>query len=205
MLITHDDVTYEGVAVLPRKARYSIEVESRGQLDLFSLSTCHREWIKERAWNTTKIVKTLFGWSRKVYRNAVRFDYTPVAIEEKFEYCPMILGAYEQEKGRHSWGFVDFETPDEHLEATMSCNGMIEDVGGVSVCQGREGLIQNLMFEEDVSVESSPGCNKPEIAGGVAIYEVTAGQCVYLFMGARTKQLHRHTSIGYQDILIRGQ
>ena len=43
--------TYYGVAVLPSKARYTLDMEFSGTLDLFTFTDCHQQIARERAGN----------------------------------------------------------------------------------------------------------------------------------------------------------
>lgn len=192
------DHSGEGVLVLPKMPGYSIEIHAKGDLDLFTFSTCHREIVRENAGEGG-----LFGDD-----NRVKVQYDPVAGIESGDYsCPVELGGYERIRGRHSWGFIDFESPDLQLLANVRCNGGKANAMGVSICQSRQGLIQEISFNEPVfySKKRTDGCVVPETRNDKDFrMRLSKGRCVYRFKQRATPGLeHRHTTLGYEGILIR--
>lgn len=189
----------EGVLVVPKAESYKFEIKAKGRLDLFTLTTCHREEALEEAGQ-----KGLFG-----DRKRVETVYKPVNGIENDGLCAVQLGGYEKVKGRHSWAFIDFENESNPLPARIFCNGNVHNANGVSSCQSREGLLQQIRFTENVDFSHSVECNPPTINGGkdgVERFEIklSRGQCVYVFMRKSDKAVHRLTTYGYQDVLIRG-
>jgi len=181
----------DGVGVVPMSNEYKIEIEAKGDLDLFTLSTCHREIANERAWNSG-----LFPNKRKT---KVNFKPTEIEIED---YCPMMLGGYEITKGRHSWGVVDFKTKEETLDARLICNGVDSNFNGVSICQAKEGLLQRIIFNTEVTVDPDEDCQLPILKGKIFEFSIKKGLCVYAFKG-QNKELHRLTTVGYEHIMLR--
>ena len=183
-----------GAIVLPYSAEYNIKIASPGKLDLFTLTTCHREHIKESAGRTG-----FFGGGGK----EVEYVFTPVEGIERGEYaCPIQLGGYEQKKGRHAWGFIDFESPSLELTALIKCNGWTRHSRGVSVCQSREGLIQYIEFNGQTLAASSCASTTSDDRK-VFRYKAPKGECVIRFKDLLLGDEHRHTVIGYEGILIR--
>lgn len=200
MVITVNGVTVEGVGVFKQAEVYNFEVEARGDLDLFVLESCHRSMEKEKAWNVKKEVRRGL-WKKKITdKRSVKFTYIPTEVE--MGYCPIRLGGYEKNLGRHSWGFVDFEDSVDNLVADLRCNGDFEETRGSSVCQSRRGFIQEIEFERKVLVDSSPECMKDLPKEGTKFQiSLPLGECVFVFMNK--KGSHRLTTLGYEDILIR--
>jgi len=195
MIITINGQTSEGVLVVRRAPIYQINVESKASLDLFTLQSCHRETL-------ITDVKESGIFAR---RSRVRLNYTPSAGIEDTGACPLQLGGYDKSQGKHSWAFVDFETPAETLEAQVFCNGDSSVNNGVSLCQSRAGLIQRMVFEKPVMVSPDPGCELPAAANNIAFrFPIQKGICVYLFVEIdNPHRAHRLTTIGYEEILIR--
>lgn len=196
----------EGVAVLALSDKVSFHIEARGNLDLFTMVTCNQSQTKEKAWNVKQKVRSgLFGWGRKLVdkQREIKFEYRPNELE-KDGYCPIEFGGYEKDKGRHSWGFVDFQTPDATLPATLLCNGERIASKGVSICQSRAGLIQRIKFAEAVKVFPDVACNIGQTEGVVFEFELPRGQCVFRFRSTVTGREHRLTTLGFEKILIRG-
>jgi hypothetical protein len=186
---------YLGVAVLPRRDRYTFEMTFPGALDLFTFRTCHREVTQEDAGGGR-----IFG-----KKNKVSMVYSPVAPLET-DVCHVEIGGYEKGKGRHSWGYIDFETSFETLPAVVLCNGSREGFGGVSICQSLNGLITRIIFTKKVAVAyNKEKCSKPNSDDGMAFELLqSVGRCVYSFVThGSPHEWHRFTTIGYQDILIR--
>lgn len=190
----------EGVLVVPLTASIPFHVTARGDLDLFTFTTCHREETAEDAGNVTERTGWLFKRTITKKRE-VKLDFKPTLIEGAGG-CPVILGGYEEQKGRHSWGLVDFETPEATLPAMLSCNGQVLSVGGVSICQARQGLIQSIKFSQKVRVSPEPECAIGATDGDAFEFPIPKGQCVFAFM-AEDGKLHRLTTLGYEQILIR--
>lgn len=186
---------YLGVAILPRAATYRLQFSFSGDLDLFTLRTCHREITQEE-----------FGgggiFNRK--QKQVEITYEPQPGIESGTYCPVEIGGYDAEKGRHSWGFIDFEGPTETLSGLVKCNGIRQVFNGVSVCQSLEGLAQEIVFPVDARFAPSE-CLSPETKDNrtFRIYP-PKGRCIYVFreMGGDGR-FHRLTTIGYESILVR--
>jgi hypothetical protein len=195
-----------GVTVAPRALVYQFEIKTPGNLDWFTLKTCHREWSLEKAGNV-KVTKPRWPWGEKtvIAKNQVKFRFANSDQENIHEYCPMVLAAFEKKRGRHSFGFVDFDNIDDPLPGTLYCNGDKRSVGGVSVCQSRVGLIQSIVFGEKIKHEAEGGCPGGEAKGNTFTHESGRGRCVYLFVGLASGRLHRHTSIGYESIIFKEQ
>jgi hypothetical protein len=114
-------------------------------------------------------------------------------------------------KGKHSFAFLDMETKDATLPATIKCNGNNYVSNGVSVCQSKEGLEQSIEFDTPVVWSPEAALRKQcrdikyEILNGNRIiYEIPNRECVYIFTekGGDFRQ-HRLNTIGYEEILIR--
>jgi hypothetical protein len=205
MIIEVNGLVGEGVLVVPKSRKYDFEVEARGDLDLFVLTSCNRDWTKESAWNVTIEKKGFLGWgTRKIKdKRKVEFSYLPDKLEREGT-CPVWLGGFEQQKGRHSWGFIDFKSESETLPATIYCNGETLHEVGVSVCQARNGLVQGIEFETEVVVAPDDSCSIGKSRGTYFEFPIRKGECTYVFRTIKKpRQDHRFTTIGYQKILIR--
>lgn len=201
MVLEVDGIKGDGTMVAPYKTEHSFKVVSAGDLDLFTLETCHRDWTKERAWKV--VTKKRLFWKKKIEKKReVDFTYKPTELEKG--YCPIKLGGYDKSNGRHSWAFIDFKTPGETLQADVQCNGDQYKSTGVSVCQSRKGLKQVITFPVVVQVKPAANCSLGKVEGKVFKFNIAGGRCVYAFMekgGAR--RVHRLTTLGYESILIR--
>lgn len=181
---------FYGVAIGKLSDRYEIEVKANGHLDLFTMQSCHRDVPIEGAGENG-----IFGDKRKV-----RLEYEPSGRHEYNRYCALRLSGYEKDRGRHSWGFIDFQTEAETLMGTVHCNGETSLSMGVSACQSRSGLQQSVSFTDEIDVESD--CDF-EVEDTNLVYEMRVGECVFAIM-SEGGELHRHTSLGYNSIMIRG-
>lgn len=177
-----------GVVVAPRSPKYNLKLKAAGKLDLFTFTNCHREMAQ--ASETRDIV----------------LDYTPISRKELSGTCPIQLGGYEKERGRHSWGFIDFEDPGYTMVADLKCNGVASLVNGVGACQSLTGLIQEITFSVPVIISPEEKCPMP-VSKDKKTFEfpIITGQCVYIFMDATkgSDRLLRLTTIGYEKILFR--
>lgn len=187
MQVCIDSKCRQGVIVGPQRDFYHFKIKAQGNLDLFTFATCHREEA------TTEHSKR--KWFRK--NREVKGNYIPrQGIETG--YCPVYIGGYDL-KGRHSWAFVDFKTPEANLSAELSCNGELLKSDGVSICQSREGLLQSISFKEAVEVDSCGLKGKKKDF----VFKMPRGECVAVFFGAN--DLHRLTLIGYDKIIVRSE
>lgn len=178
-----------GVLVLPKKPLYTISFESSGKLSLFIFRTCSREIAIENARRGLDKYETLI-------------NYKPNEIEERGA-CPAEIGAYD-EKGRHAWGFIDFEDTSTTLPATVICGQNTSVSGGVSACQEREGLLQKIKFEVPVVVSPDPGCEIGKEEGTEFEFPIRLGHCVYAFREKnKPYRVHRANMYGYEDIIIK--
>jgi hypothetical protein len=205
MLITVNGYVGEGVLVVPKAAKYDIEVTARGDLDLFVFTTCNREWTKERAWTADNdSYNPLFFWKRYLdSKRKVSFTYTPNTVEAN-DPCPIWLGGFEKIKGRHSWAYIDYRTEKETLPATILCNGKNDRYIGASVCQSKEGLIQAVTFEKEVVTSPDEDCPISANRGTYFEIPLKKAECVYIFRTIeKPRQDHRLTTLGYEEILIR--
>jgi hypothetical protein len=187
MALDVNGVKGTGALVVPLSAFYKIQGESKGELDLFTLETCHREFSAEKL-------------GRK-------FTYSLIPVQGLEDAgCQVHLGGYEKKRGRHSWGLVDFEDLENTLPATLKCNGSQSKTNGVSVCQSRADLIQAIVFDSEVDqAVNRENCRLPEPADHKTyVFPIQKHQCAIVFRektGAR--RTHRLTTLGFEGILLR--
>lgn len=190
IVVTVNDVDYQGVSVLPAADAYEMTVRPTGKMDLLLITTCHREG---------SFSPKSVGFFKKT--NSFEYYYEPEPDIEGSGACPLRVDAFDRERGQHSWFFADFEGT-ETLPAIVSCNGTTEEFNGVSVCQSKAGLIQRIEFAQPVIVNPDSACPLPRMDRNAFDYEISKGECVYAFM-SKDGEFHRHTSIGYEGVLVR--
>jgi len=189
----------QGVLVVPEADIYHVHIKAPGELDLFTFTNCHREEIAE---NASIVTTTGRIFKRKIEnKNEVKLDFTPSPLEKR-DSCLVQVTGLEESKGRHSWGIVDFESSSNILPALLSCNGSQINAKGVSICQARAGLIQAIKFPKEVTASPDASCPLPKTKGDYFEFPIQKGKCVYAFM-AKEKEIHRLTTLGYEQILIR--
>jgi hypothetical protein len=182
--LTVNGSKFHGTAVVPQSKHYEIVARPPGDADMFVFTTCHREETGEK----------LGG--------KVKWGYTPVSGLEDIGGCPAMIGSYDKD-GKHSWAYIDFYTPEAQLPAKLTCNGAATQANGVSLCQAKVGLTQEIIFQEPVRVHPDMGCEIGEATDGKTFtFPIRSGICVYAFMGDSGK-VHRLTTLGYSKILIR--
>lgn len=189
----------QGVLVVPEAATYKVHIKAPGELDLFTFTNCHREEIAE---NASVVSKTGKIFRRTIEnKNEFKMDFTPSPLE-KSDSCLVQVTGLEESKGRHSWGIVDFESSTNTLPALLSCNGSQINAKGVSICQARASLIQAIKFPKEVYASPDTSCPLPKTKGDYFEFPIQKGKCVYAFM-TKEKEIHRLTTLGYEQILIR--
>ncbi len=181
---------YRGFGVIPAAPKYKMKIWGRGKMDFLRITSCHREITKNRE------------------GKRFTFEFIPVPEMEMRKngpnQCLLYFESYEEKRGRNDWAIFDFVTPFETLPATNYCNGRIES-GTVTLCHSREGLKQKLVFHEmvDLSKQTRPECKIKSLDGKVWKYSMTKRVCVLSFRDRATKsKYHRHTNVGYEDVLI---
>lgn len=189
--------TFYGIAVLPYQDKYEIKVKAHGDLDTFSLLTCHMEKDTANAGNG------IFTDNR----TTIKFN---PSIEKEGD-CPMYVSAFNKNK-KHSWGFIAFEHPNYLLKATMYCNGEVKEFNGVSACGTRQGLKQRIVFKEKVFVGN--GIKGPSNAKNIDCPALTSKdgltfnfklpnrECRYAFIG-ESGMVHTTYLFGHEDSIIR--
>ena len=183
-----------GMAVAKPSHSYKLKIHAKGKLDLLTIASCHREVVKEHAGEGG-----LFGDRKKA-----KFRYNPIEGIETVYPCPLRINGYEEQKQRHSQAFIDFESYKFNLRAVLSCNGRITGVKGVSVCQARAGLIQEIKFISPVNTAFDDDCSIPIPNDKMRFqFKIPEGQCAFVFEDMQTGELHRLTTYGYNDILLR--
>lgn len=185
----------EGTLVVPKKDIYKFDITAKGRLDLFVLNSCHREIVKEAAGS-----KGIFNGPRRA-----KFDFKPVPLEMDGTACPLVLTGLEAKKGRHSWGMVIMEHESLQLNALLSCNGSQENTHGVSLCQAKTGLIQEITFPEKVLVALEDVCIQMKSEDEKTFrFKMPNRECSFRFVTkSGTEKWHLLMTIGYEQILIR--
>ena len=196
---TINGAAFNGVGVVPYAPNYDMKIISTVDVDLLSVTSCHRDFTVESAIEV--------GWFQP--KRGYSYNYAPARGLEDVGSCLVRFGAYNKAKGQNAWGIVDFETPDTDLPAENVCDDQDETTNGVSICQSRAGLLQKIIFETPVrqSVKFlNPKCViKPPADGKNWTYETPLGECVIAFgETVPPYRIHRHTTIGFTDVQIRG-
>jgi len=192
-----------GVVVFPERESYNFHIISKGNLDYFFVSNCHRYHGYQDAANVTK---TIFKIKQK---NEIKLTYIPTDLEKGF--CPLEFAAFD--KNVESKGKVFFKQADLQLEANISCNGENYDSKGVSACQAKRGTTQSIKFKEDVSYISSCLDNSGVVdKNGKAIkykkyfgkaISLVAGpndMCSFYFKGEISGKRHRLTILSFDKV-----
>jgi hypothetical protein len=181
-----------GTLVVPMSSLISVKVRAKGKLDLFVWSTCARNISAEAAFDE--------GMFSSKYETS--FEYRPSVLERTD--CAVQLEGYEKIKGRHSWAFIDFEDGTSTLPATITCNGQTYTSKGVTVCQSKKGIRQQVTFAAPVLVGAQDGCPLPFTEDEKTFYvEIGKGACRYNFLEKEGERNHRITTIGYDEVLLR--
>lgn len=191
-------ITFNGIGVAKAASRYEIEVYPPGKIDRIMWRTCNREEVVDAP---------DLGWMEKKYK----FVIEPVQGLEDVTSCGLQITVLEEKKRRNGFAFIDFEDrrPEVSLPARLACNGVVNTVNGVSVCQSAVGLYQQINFDVPVIQNgSSLECDvMVPFNGDESVYRFTMppGDCTYYFV-AQEKALngrrfvHRLNTKGYTDV-----
>jgi hypothetical protein len=200
MTITADGYQGHGFIVLPKKDKYTLEIKAQGKLDLLTFTSCHREITQTDAGYKGRFLG--FGKDLKL----AKMEYEPMKGIEDTGSCPIEIGGYEKEKGRHSWASVLMEHLGSTLPSVTKCNGRESQYRGVSACQSRAGLIQRIEFQVPVVYDLDKNCsykNVRLIDGKILEYQMPEGECLVYFMEKTgEKRISEHYDYGYSKIMI---
>lgn len=207
MKLTVNGQSGAGVLVAKPSPFYTISIEGFGPLDLLKIVTCHREIAIPNA-----NPGGLFNSGR-----AYTFTYEPMDGIERERACPLRVEGYDRARGNHSFAFIDFEEIRHSMPARLDCNGSRSYPFGVSVCQARKGLKQVLHFTSPMRHRAVPTPFGHAVLGSDCSVEVSEDrktftfyqpgrECYFAFVEEKApNRTYRHTSIGYEDIFVRGE
>lgn len=187
MKVTIDGESAYGTMVAPKKWSYDISVDFPGKGDLVLLRTCHREEIREDLGRKEAIT------------------YRPQRFLEDQGDCIMEISAFSKDDGKHAWALIDFENRMWQLEGIAKCNGNSYITKGVTVCQSRAGLIQQLKFNEKFTLSPAAKCYpffEHAIKDKTLEYKVPKEECSFVITGESGRR-HKLTTIGYEAVFIR--
>lgn len=194
---TANGVPFNGVAVIANAPSYDIKLESPVDISLLTITSCHRDFYAD---DTDK------HWSKK--KRGYDYVYNPAPSIEDTGSCLLRIGQYDSVHGRAVLGVLDFQTKLETLSAENDCDGRVYQSTGVSICQAKVGTYQVLRFKEPVQVSPTldskcrPTPDDSKMNWG---YAMNPGECVVAYSSLSVPlKFHRHTTIGYTDISIRG-
>lgn len=193
---------YEGVAVVPQRDHYEFEVAPKGDaaVDMLVLDSCHREFTREGSEKSAlDFFFKIFGKKREGYK--IQYTVAP-GLEDDGD-CSVRINTFERDKGRHAWSVIRFQHPKYKLPATVFCNGEVRNETGVSVCQSKVGLTQQIKFKEAVMIETDKGCELPKRKEtGLYEWQISHGECGYTIRN-QAGDIHDLLTIGYTGLLVR--
>lgn len=188
--------TINGMGVVRKATGYKVKVYAPGDVDMMTILSCHREW-------KTPSPKRKGGWFQKKFYEFKVFPTQEIEVQRA---CPMEIGVYEKDKGRHGWGLIVPENERENMMATVKCNGETIVYGGTSVCQAKKGLMQKIEFEKRVVATQMAGCGiqVPDDKKNWS-FIMPPGECVIFFVDEKNpNNVHKLVTYGYDVIPIRG-
>lgn len=174
-----DGKLYSGLAILPKRPQYNLEIETPQKPKMVLLTTDHRD---------IAFVKP---------GKKVRWEFRPTYLEDRLDISVL------DDKGKHEWGMF-FIHQDETLRALLECNGdsYRPQPAGMSACQSRIGLLQIITFDVPVSVYHPDRCPEPESKDNKSfVIKLAEGICHYLFDSGQ--ELHRLITFGYTGVLLK--
>jgi hypothetical protein len=195
------EIKFCGVGVLPHDDKYELKINHVAKLNYFAMNTCHREVTTENP-------------DRGIFKKDGQYyvDYKPTL--ELGRACPLYVAAYNR-TGKHGWGIIAFENPRFTLPATVHCNGDVIEFNGTSICEGRQGLLQKVTFPEEVvwgkpvkgAADRKSPC--PEINAKTPDnktfeFIMPPRECVYPIVSKESKKIHKMYTVGYEELVVRG-
>lgn len=185
---------FEGSGVVPQRSQYNIELAPRNEdnIDKLVFATCHRAkpfYMEE----LPKVDLPFFGQFFGKKKRGVKYDYIPDPVLEATGDCDLYIYALDQESEDHAWAVMRTEHPKYQLPATVFCDGDLgKDHKGVSVCEGRIGTTQRIVYPEAVRIgwsavenpivgSAEVMCPEPtRLDSGHYEIDVSLGACLYI-------------------------
>ena len=187
-----------GTGIIPNKNIIKVKIDSNNNIENFMLTTCAREIT------TKNPDKGLFR------RNGVvRLTLKPtIELEEKV--CPFYFAAFSR-SGKHAWGYLVVD-PQYKLEAKIkNCNGSKYDAKGVAICETRQGILQQIQFNEPIAMVPTNGvadrkqdCPILPLRNNDTYleFETPNRDCVYGIIGRKSKKMFILYTIGYEQVKV---
>ena len=189
-----NDQSGRGTLVAKAAKKYLIDIETPGKIDLIKITSCHRQE------STEDIPSGWFSKGRKY-----QYSYIPNDPVETSGSCMIRVEAYEAGvQARHSSGVIEFETPQEALEAVVLCNGKNDKAHGTAICESLEGLEQSIKFSKPVLMATEDRCSFSVPMDKMTFnWQMKNRECTYAFESFDGERFRLQT-IGYEEIAIRG-
>lgn len=183
-----NDEWHSGAFTVSKQVSYKLKIKAADDNDIVLLRTCAREQYSEDEGGTWKVT------------------YTPIDPEERSPACPLRIYSLDA-KGKNAFGFMVLQDPEKFkLPVYTRCNGRHTFQTGVSVCQTKEGLLQALVFSEDVVIEpSAPHCDFKQSTGREFVFGTPNRECSWAVVGLESGKEMIHWSLGYEKLMLREQ
>jgi hypothetical protein len=170
-------------------------------VDLVTVTTCHRDWSDQ---------------DRPVQHGGIftpkrdfKFQFELAKGIEDWGTCLLRVNAFNKAGQPQQMALLDFETKDSTLPAKIYCDGDSYQAGGVSICQSKAGLDEEIVFDAPVwlSDKTKPECHPHTPKDGTHwIYHLPQSECVVYFIEQTPPhRIHRHTFSGYKNIQLNSQ
>lgn len=186
--IVESDKFYEGVTTLEQKPQYNIQFQSQGFIDLLTIETCHQY----KTYGKEKILK----------RKYLNIEYSPTMIEKEKVACPMFISSYEKDKGRHSFGIIEFKRDQYKMKFILECDGNRTSDKGVGICQSKLGTTQRISFDSEIKIIASDRCKDGiKQTGNIFDIKIKKDICIFTFKNT-TGEFARLTTFGFESALI---
>lgn len=202
MKLAANSYSGHGVLVIPKSKKYKMNVKAIGKLDLFTVTSCHREITQEDAGYKGRFLG--FGKDSRL----AKMEFIPAKGLEDSGSCPIEFGGYEKKRGRHSWGILVAEHDGATLPSKVHCNGRDAQYRGVSICQSRAGLVQKIEFPTPVVYNLDKACKYTHVKlidGKTFEYRMPEGECLIYFQEiGDSARISEHYDYGYSKIIIEG-
>jgi hypothetical protein len=178
---------YDGVATLEQKPSYNLQFQSEGFIDLLTIETCHQY----KTYTKEKILK----------RKYLDVEYSPTPIEKEKVACPMFISSYEKDKGRHSFGIIEFKRDQYKLKFVLECDGTKISDKGIALCQSKIGTTQRISFDSNTKFVTSERC-KDAIKPLDNSFDVKIKKDLCVFTFKNNNEFARLTTFGFESVLV---
>lgn len=187
--ITINGRPYEGIGVLEKQKDLIIRIESRVDINMINIETCHRDVT------IFDIIDTSWIKPKQTYEYKLILD----EVEMEKPDCSINIFTYNKtNEDNNADAFFTFNHYQFTVPAQVLCNGSELEFSGSSVCNAKVSKPQRIKFKNPMVFDKSEmSCPVRDLNTMSFDVEARLGNCTVVFMDMTNGKKHKFTLIGY--------